>query len=69
MASEKALIAALHANTKAVREYAESNQTLATAVHALADALAACTSESVGSPETEPAGAVPMYADGTPIGG
>jgi hypothetical protein len=56
-----ALIAALAKQTDAITALVESNATLAAAVHALADAIAAPV-------EDEPAADdVPRYMDGTPI--
>lgn len=63
------LIAELRQNTAANRELADSVRVLAGAVHALADSLAACTTEPAPEEEGAARGAVvELYADGTPVG-
>jgi hypothetical protein len=57
---EQELIAALKAQTEALHA-------LAAGIHALADSIAAATSEEQPDAEPEPKH-VAMYADGTPIG-
>jgi hypothetical protein len=70
------LIAELRHNTAAQRELADALRmqaagahALAGAVHALADSLAACTTEPSPQGEDVTTTAAPaLYADGTPVG-
>ena len=76
MANEQELIEALRRQAKsqdkltaAIAALTDALATQAAAVHALADSLAACTTEDAhGEPEAALEPAVAVYADGSPVG-